>query len=200
MEWMHSKRLILASGSPRRKELLAQAGFKFDVIVADIDEEDYPHDLPVHQLPVYLAREKAKKVFSGLGDFDGIILAADSLVFLKDTVFTKPVDRKNAIEIIQSLAGKNHTVITGLCLMYAGIPECESVKTEVFFEPMSLNEIEYYVDHYKPFDKAGAYGIQDWIGLCKVKSIQGSYSNIMGLPMETVYAMLERKMKSQGKR
>lgn len=196
MEWMNSKRLILASGSPRRKELLAQAGFHFEVVVADIDEENYPCDLPAPELPAYLARGKAKKVSSNLDDPDAIILAADSLVFLNDKIFTKPVDRKDAIFIIQSLAGKVHTVITGVCLMHAAESECESVQTEVFFESMSKNEIEYYIDNFKPYDKAGAYGIQDWIGWCKVKGIRGSYSNIMGLPMETVYKMLERKMKS----
>jgi septum formation protein len=190
MDWMKSKKLILASQSPRRKELLSQAGFEFEVHAANIDEESFPVDLPVYELPVYLAMEKAKKVFASVSDPEMLILAADSLVFLNEKIFTKPIDRKDAFQILEHLAGKTHTVITGVCLMNSVKRNTASVHTEVTFDSMNPGEIDYYIDTYHPFDKAGAYGIQDWIGLCKVSHINGSYSNIMGLPMETVYQML----------
>lgn len=195
MDWMKSKKLILASQSPRRKELLAQAGFEFEVRISNIDEESFPTDLPIHELPSYLAREKAKKVFEDFSDHDALVLAADSLVFLNGKIFTKPIDRTDAIKIIEQLAGKTHQVITGICLMDTICTELESVRTEVTFEMMNHAEIEFYIDTYLPYDKAGAYGIQDWIGLCKVARINGSYSNIMGLPMETVYKLLEKRLK-----
>ncbi len=188
---MNSKKLILASQSPRRKDLLTQAGFAFEVRVADIDEENYPPDLEIDKIPVYLAEAKAKKIQSNCMGEDILILAADSLVFQKDKIFTKPLDRNNAIEIIQALSGATHTVITGVCLLGLNFIESKSVHTRVSFEKFTQDEIEYYVDNYQPFDKAGAYGIQDWLGLCKVSRIEGSYSNIMGLPMETIYQMLK---------
>ncbi|MEP7321956.1 MAG: Maf family protein [Saprospiraceae bacterium] len=195
MDWMTSKKLILASQSPRRKELLTQAGFEFTIRAANIDEDSFPTDLPIHELPVYLAREKAEKVFKDISDPEALVLAADSLVFLNGKIFTKPIDRADAIKIIEQLAGNTHQVITGICLMDTIGIELESIRTEVTFEKMHLEEIEYYIDTYLPYDKAGAYGIQDWIGLCKVAGINGSYSNIMGLPMETVYKLLEKKLK-----
>lgn len=192
MIWMKSQRFILASQSPRRKELLSQAGFEFDVLVADIDEENFPADLAITALPAYLAQQKAQKIFDFHHTKDRLILAADSLVFKDRRIYTKPVDRADAILILDSLQGQMHEVITGVCLLSENYLDIRSVLTEVIFEPMSINEIEYYIDKFKPYDKAGAYGIQDWIGLCKVKEIKGSYSNIMGLPMNTVYTMLEK--------
>lgn len=192
MNWMKTQKIILASQSPRRKELLAQAGFEFDVMVADIDEENFPADLAITDLPAYLAQKKAQKIFDLHHTQDRLILAADSLVFKDQRIYTKPIDRSDAIYILDSLQGQKHEVITGVCLLSADYLDIRSVLTEVVFEPMSKPEIEYYIDVFKPYDKAGAYGIQDWIGLCKVKEIRGSYSNIMGLPMNIVYTMLEK--------
>ncbi len=194
MKWMNHKHIILASQSPRRKELLSSAGFTFEIAVADIDEDNYPPELFIQDIPAFLAKKKAEKIWN-THLYDGkIILAADSLVFYNDEVFTKPVDRKDAEQILKSLSGKTHTVITGICLKGSDFLDIDSVYTEVSFEDFTDEEINYYIDNYKPYDKAGAYGIQDWIGLCKIRTIKGSYTNIMGLPMEKVYSMLKDRM------
>ncbi len=194
MHWMQSQKLVLASQSPRRKELLSQAGFRFEILIADIDEDDFPDDLAIKALPAYLAHAKASKICETLTDSSTLVLAADSLVFLNDVIYSKPRDRDDALRILDELSDQTHTVITGVCLKNRLHVDIVSVHTEVCFDRLSKAEIEFYIDTYLPYDKAGAYGIQDWIGLCKVKSIKGSYSNIMGLPMETVYTLLKHRM------
>lgn len=196
MNWMRSRKIILASQSPRRKELLAAAGFEFEVKIADINEDNIPSHVVIEKIPVFLAESKARKIQDSVMKDNSLILAADSLVFKNKTIYTKPKDREDAIEIIKSLSDSSHTVITGVCLLDHSICLLDSVHTEVTFKSVSQEEIEYYIDNYKPFDKAGAYGIQDWIGLCKVDKIEGSYTNIMGLPMEKVYQMLESYLNS----
>ena len=195
MNWMHNQKLILASQSPRRRELLQAAGFEFDIKVADIDEENIPRDISVEKVPLFLAESKAEKINLET-DEDILILAADSLVFKNNIIYTKPKDRQDAIQIIKSLSNAEHKVITGVCLMDKKSKVLKSVSTLVTFKEISMEEIEYYIDKYKPYDKAGAYGIQDWIGICKVDIIVGSYTNIMGFPMETVYQMLFNKLNS----
>lgn len=195
MNWMQSSRIVLASQSPRRKELLKAAGFEFEIKIADIDEEDIPSTIPITLIPAYLAESKAKKV-QELMQANRLILAADSLVFKDNTIFSKPRDRQDAIRILSELSHAEHTVITGVCLLDKTSIEVRSVHSQVIFKEITIQEIEYYIDQYTPYDKAGAYGIQDWIGLCKVDKIIGSYTNIMGLPMETVYEMLFKKLNS----
>lgn len=195
MNWMQNGRIVLASQSPRRKELLNSAGFEFEIKIADIDEENIPSTIPIELIPAYLAESKAKKVQDEMQE-DALILAADSLVFKNSTIFSKPKDRPDAIRILSELSNAEHTVITGVCLLDKTSIEVRSVHTQVIFKEITIQEIEYYIDQYKPYDKAGAYGIQDWIGLCKVDKIVGSYTNIMGLPMETVYKMLFYKLNS----
>ncbi len=195
MNWMQNGRIVLASQSPRRKELLNSAGFEFEIKIADIDEENIPSTIPIELIPSYLAESKAKKVQDEMPE-DALILAADSLVFKNSTIFSKPKDRPDAIRILSELSNAEHTVITGVCLLDKSSIEVRSVHTQVIFKEITIQEIEYYIDQYKPYDKAGAYGIQDWIGLCKVDKIVGSYTNIMGLPMETVYKMLFHKLNS----
>lgn len=195
MNWMQNGRIVLASQSPRRKELLNSAGFEFEIKIADIDEENIPSTIPIELIPSYLAESKAKKVQDEMPE-DALILAADSLVFKNSTIFSKPKDRPDAIRILSELSNAEHTVITGVCLLDKTSIEVRSVHTQVIFKEITIQEIEYYIDEYKPYDKAGAYGIQDWIGLCKVDKIVGSYTNIMGLPMETVYKMLFHKLNS----
>jgi septum formation protein len=195
MNWMHNRKLILASQSPRRKELLRAAGFEFDIRIANIDEENIPPGIPVENVPAFLAESKAQKINLET-DEDLLILAADSLVFKNNIIYSKPTNRQDAIQIISSLSNAEHTVITGVCLMDKKTNVLQSVYTQVSFKEISKEEIEYYVDKYKPYDKAGAYGIQDWIGICKVDKIFGSYTNIMGLPMETVYELLFHKLNS----
>ena len=181
--------LLLASKSPRRQELLKAAGIKFQVIDIDV-EEIYPDDMEPENVPEFLARKKAEAAVPRLKQGQ-MILAADSIVILNGEILGKPGDREHAIEMITSLAGHKHVVVTGvfLCDSHDGLGFSEY--THVWFDAMRSDEIEYYVDHFKPYDKAGAYGIQEWIGWAKVSRIEGSYANVMGLPVQRVYEELE---------
>jgi septum formation protein len=181
--------LLLASKSPRRQELLRSAGIDFKLIDVDV-EEVYPVEMDVELVPEYLARKKAEAAIP-LIQPGQLILAADSVVILHGVIFGKPVDRHHAIEMITTLAGHRHLVITGvfICNRNKGIGFSEY--TYVWIEPMSNDEIEYYIDHFLPLDKAGSYGIQDWIGWAKVSRIEGSYANVMGLPVQKVYEVLK---------
>lgn len=181
--------LLLASKSPRRQELLKAAGIKFEVIDIDV-EEIYPDDMEPENVPEFLARKKAEAAVPRLKQGQ-MILAADSIVILNGEILGKPGDREHAIEMITSLAGHKHVVVTGvfLCDSHDGLGFSEY--THVWFDAMRSDEIEYYVDHFRPYDKAGAYGIQEWIGWAKVSRIEGSYANVMGLPVQRVYEELE---------
>ncbi len=181
--------LLLASKSPRRQDLLRTAGIDFKLIDVDV-EEVYPVDMDVELVPEYLARKKAEAAIP-LIQPGQLILAADSVVILHGVIYGKPVDREHAVEMINALAGHRHLVITGvfLCNRNKGIGFSEY--TYVWIEPMSKDEIEYYIDHFLPLDKAGSYGIQDWIGWVKVSRIEGSYANVMGLPVQKVYEVLK---------
>ncbi|MCB0706420.1 MAG: septum formation protein Maf [Saprospiraceae bacterium] len=180
--------ILLASQSPRRKELLERAGFRFRVQSTDI-EEVFPADMPHDQVAEYLAIEKAKAAVPIRRKAE-IILTADSLVFLNGVIYGKPADRAEAIQMLRQLSGQVHRVITGVCLASETKMRSFSGISDVHLEPMTDEEIEFYVDTYKPYDKAGAYAIQEWIGLCKIKRIVGTYTNIMGLPVDLVYQHL----------
>ena len=184
------KRLILASRSPRRKQLLEQAGFDFIIKASDV-EESYPEDLPKEEVAPYLAQKKARASKTFIVN-DEIILAADSVVLLNDQIYEKPKDYEDAVHILSALSGNLHRVITGVCLLsnekevvFAGV-------SEVQFMPLTTEEITFYIDQYQPYDKAGAYAIQEWIGLCKIAQIKGTYANIMGLPVDLVYQELSK--------
>ena len=182
---MIDKKIILASKSPRRKYLLEQGGFKISVKTFDV-EEIYPDDLDPKLVPEYLAKlkiEPAKLLIQN----DEILIAADTIVLFENEILGKPKSKEEAIDFILRMSGKQHEVITGVCICSLTSEQSFSVSSKVTFSDISAEEINYYVDNYKPFDKAGAYGIQDWIGWTKIKSIEGSYSNIMGLPMHEVY-------------
>lgn len=188
--WFSDKRLILGSKSPRRAHLLREAGFSFVIRPKDV-EESYPDTLPPEEVATFLAQKKARAMLEFLETEGDILLTADSIVLLGDEIFGKPTDREDAARILRRLSGKRHRVITGVCLrsqekelLFAG----ESV---VYFEPLSEEEITYYIDHFQPYDKAGAYAIQEWIGLCKISKIEGTYANIMGLPVDLVYERLK---------
>lgn len=183
--------IILASQSPRRSFLLKQAGFEFEVKPVDIDEEDYPADLPVDEVASYLAHQKALAAKPFLQN-DEIILTADSVVILNNEIYGKPVDRADAVRILRALSGNMHRVITGVCLLAHEREVVFADEARVYFDELSDAEIDYYIDNYKPFDKAGAYAIQEWIGLCKISKIEGTYANIMGLPVQRVYEELQR--------
>jgi septum formation protein len=184
------QKIILASQSPRRRELMERAGFEIDVRPLDIDES-FPEDMPVEEVAEYLALKKAKAGRSLLGS-DDILLTADSVVILGGKIYEKPVDAADAAHILRQLSGRKHRVITGVCLMKTDQQRTFSGISDVTFSTLTDEEIQYYIQTYQPFDKAGGYGIQDWIGLCKVEKIEGTYSNIMGLPMELVYRELSK--------
>lgn len=186
---LNGKKLILASGSPRRKELLENSGIiPFDKRVKEIDES-FSADMDVTQVAAYLAREKAM-AFDDIS-MDEIYLTADTIVLCDGKIFGKPKDRQDAIDTLSILSNTEHIVITGVCLRSSTETYVFDDISKVKIAEMSLEEIEFYIDNYKPFDKAGSYGIQDWLGICKVKYIHGSYSNIMGLPMQKVYDELK---------
>lgn len=184
-----SKNLILASQSPRRSQLLRQAGFEFTIQTRPIDES-FPQDMPLDQVAPYLAREKALAAKDFLQSPDDILLTADSVVILGNDIFNKPADAAAAKAMLQALSGQTHEVITGVCLLSKTTEKVFAGRSKVTVEPLSTAEIDYYIQTYQPFDKAGAYAIQEWIGLCKISKIEGTYANIMGLPMDLVYREL----------
>ena len=181
--------LILASSSPRRQYLMKEAGFHFTSEKPDGDEK-FPTDLPVDQVAKYLAEKKAEHF--RLTMKDEIILTADTVVILDNKIINKPEDRAEAIRMLLALSGKTHLVVTGVCIISKEKEESFDDTTEVTFQTLTLDEIEYYVDTYKLYDKAGAYGAQDWIGMVAINKIIGSYFNVMGLPIHKVYQHLKR--------
>ena len=184
-----NKKIILSSKSPRRKQLLEQAGFTFEIRTKEV-EENYPDDLPVSEVAPYLAEKKAIACASFLDTEEAILLAADSVVILNEKIYGKPIDFDDAFQILKELSGNIHEVITGVCLLSKKKKKIFAGHSKVHFQPLSDEEINYYLTTCKPYDKAGAYAIQEWIGLCKISKIEGTYSNIMGLPMEEVYREL----------
>ena len=185
---------ILASQSPRRKQLLAWADIDFDVIVSEA-EEDFPAEMDVQEVPVHIAQKKAiavqDKIKHELPIHQGKwIIAADTIVVLENEIIGKPTDRADAINILQKLSGKTHRVITGVYLINDTESRNFSETTLVHFHPLTLSQIEYYVDQYQPYDKAGAYGIQDWIGVVGIQGIEGDFYNVMGLPVSKLLSYL----------
>ncbi len=191
MEWMQELELVLASSSPRRIALMREMGFRFEVIPADIDEDGFSHLEPYRQA-MAIAEAKAKHVLTHHDIGRRWVLAADTIVVLKDRVLGKPGDKRTAYRMLASLSGQKHTVISGVVIYCEGRYYRFHEATDVLFRPLVHEEIEYYLEKYRPYDKAGAYGIQDWIGLTKIASIRGSYSNVVGLPTEKVYTFLQQ--------
>ena len=184
-------KIILASNSPRRKELLAGIDVQFEVrVIQDIDES-YPSDLPTKDIAEYISHKKAA-VYQQQMAPDELIITADTIVVLGNEVMGKPHDEADARRMLRELSGRTHQVITGVTLTTIQKQVSFSVETDVTFKQLSDSEIDYYVSHYKPFDKAGAYGIQEWIGHIGVTALQGSYFNVMGLPVQRIYEALRR--------
>lgn len=179
--------LILASSSPRRQYLMREAGFTFTVEKPDV-EEDFPETLPVTDVARYLALKKAEYFRPRITH--EIVVTADTVVILGQTIMNKPANRQEAIDMLTALSGKTHLVMTGVCILSAEKEESFDDTTEVTFKSLTADEIAFYVDTYKPYDKAGAYGAQDWIGMVAIEKITGSYFNVMGLPIHRVYAQL----------
>ena len=204
-------RLILASNSPRRKELLAGLGIPYDVLVIKGIDESYPDDLPANEVAEFIARKKAKayegqrsKVKSQRQNssektsdlrpstFDSILLTADTIVVCDGEILGKPRDAEDACSMLRKLSGKTHQVYTGYCLQKGEKTVSGTVCSDVTFKELSDEEITHYVNEYKPFDKAGAYGIQEWIGYIGITGIRGSYYNVMGLPVQRIYEELKK--------
>lgn len=190
MEILKGRELILASKSPRRKELLEKAEIPFSILIKEV-EEIYPDDLAIDKVPEYLAQLKASPFLSDLKD-NQILLTSDTIVVYDESVMGKPKDRSQAIDFVSKLAGSTHRVITGVCLSSNKKQKLFKDIADVELYPMTSEEVEWYVDKYEPYDKAGAYGIQDWIGYVKIKKITGTYATIMGLPIAKVYQELSR--------
>ena len=181
--------IILASKSPRRQELLKLMDLDFEVILRDIDER-YPEGLEPHQVAQYISEQKAK-VFLPDG-LRAVVITADTIVSFQNEILGKPKDAAHAVEMITKLSGNMHEVFTGVSLAYKGLIHTFYDVTEVYFRELNTAQINYYVNHYNPFDKAGAYGVQDWIGMIGVERIVGSYTNVMGLPTEKLYTELSK--------
>lgn len=188
---LNKYKVILASNSPRRKELLSGLGVDYEVRTLPDIEETYPGDLKAGNIPLYIAREKAE-AYRGIINPDELIITADTIVWLDGEVLGKPIDREDALRMLRSLSGRTHQVFTGVCLTTTGWQRSFIAATEVRFAELSEEEITYYVDRYLPMDKAGSYGVQEWIGYIAVENISGSYFNIMGLPIQRLYQELKK--------
>lgn len=182
------KKIILASQSPRRKQLLEWAEVSFEVVVKETDER-FPPGIEPTEVAVYIARNKALAV-QALRQSNEVILAADTIVVLGEAIIGKPVHREEAISILWALSGEKHQVITGVVIREGDKEISFADVTEVEFHPLSMAQIEFYVDKYKPYDKAGAYAIQEWIGVVGIKSVNGDFYNVMGLPVSRVVQAL----------
>ena len=197
-QWSMMKyNIILASNSPRRKELLAGLDVQFEVRIIPGIDESYPETLPTMEIAEYIAQKKAKAYRETMAD-DELIITADTIVVLDDKVLGKPKDAEEARCMLHALSGKTHQVVTGVVLTTKELQKHFSVVSNVTFKTLSDNEIDYYVDTYKPMDKAGAYGIQEWIGYVGVTRLEGSYFNVMGLPVQRIYEAMKEFSISYG--
>ncbi len=186
-------KIILASGSPRRKELLEKLGLKFEVLVKSW-EENYPAGLKGKDIALYLASAKAEHMRSEIAD-NVIVIAADTIVWCKDKTLDKPSDREEALDILKEISGNTHEVITGVCILSRNRKTTFFCSTKVTFNILTDEEMQYYVEKYEPYDKAGAYGIQEWIGVAACSRIEGSFFNVVGLPSDMLYAELKKFIK-----
>lgn len=190
LENLKKYHLVLASNSPRRKELLAGLDLTFEVrVLPDIDES-YPEHLSCEEIPQHISLKKAKAYQRSMAE-DELIITADTIVWSDGQVLGKPTDAEDAKQMLRLLSGKAHQVATGVTLLTKDQQKTFAVVSEVVFDELSEEEIDYYVAHYRPMDKAGAYGIQEWIGYVGVTSLKGSYFNVMGLPVQRLYKELK---------
>ena len=187
---IENRKIILASNSPRRKELLAGLDVQFEVRIIKGIDESYPAILPTTEIAEYIAQKKAAAYRETMAD-DELVITADTIVVLGDEVLGKPKDAADARRMLHELSGKTHQVITGVVLTTKEQQKHFSVVSNVTFKELADSEIDYYVDTYKPMDKAGAYGIQEWIGYVGVTRLEGSYFNVMGLPVQRIYEALK---------
>lgn len=184
------KKILLASKSPRRSQLLTDAGFEIEIVRQNASE-DYPSTLLPEDIAPYLAQKKARNVSRQPSSKNEVLLTADSVVIQDGKIFEKPQGVAEARKMLATLSGNQHLVVTGVCLKSMEKEVVFAGHTQVFMSRLSPEEIEFYIQQYQPFDKAGSYGVQEWIGLCKITKIEGTYSNVMGLPMDLVYEHLK---------
>lgn len=184
-KFIPKQQIILASKSPRRQQLLKDLGWEFTIFTKDIDES-FPIDLKREEVALYLCEHKAKAFQDVLND-NTLVITADTIVCLDDFIINKPEDAKDAHRMLRLLSNRQHEVYTGVCISSKNKANSFYVKSTVYFKNLTDDEIDYYITVYKPFDKAGAYGIQEWIGFIGIEKIEGSYFNVMGLPVKEVY-------------
>lgn len=190
LENLQQYEIILASKSPRRRQLLADLGLKFEVQSMDIPEL-FPDNLGMTEIPVFLAELKANAFVPQLKTHQ-LVITADTIVWLDGKVLNKPNDYSDGFQMLKGLSGKKHQVITGVCLLSVEKHESFYVSTDVWFKELNDEEIHFYLENYRPYDKAGAYGIQEWIGYIGINHIEGSFFNVMGLPVQNLYEHLRK--------
>tara|TARA_B100001758_G_scaffold247574_1_gene265986 strand:+ start:11322 stop:11909 length:588 start_codon:yes stop_codon:yes gene_type:complete len=183
--------VILGSSSKRRKKLLTKLGIDFSIMTSK-EEEEYPSKTEISQIANFLAKQKADVISKEISDNNYLLITADTIVVQNHEVIHKPKNKKEAIEILKKISGNSHTVTTGVCITSPAKQIIFSSTTNVFFSNLSNDEINFYIEKYKPFDKAGSYGIQEWIGLIGIKEITGSYNNVVGLPTHELYQKLKK--------
>ncbi|MBQ7773198.1 MAG: septum formation protein Maf [Bacteroidales bacterium] len=189
-ELLGNRKLVLASASPRRKELLAGLGVDFTIDTGSTFKEISPEGMPLVEIPEYMAKGKSYGFHRPLMS-DEILITADTMVLCADEIMGKPADREDAVRMLLKLQDNRHQVLTGVCIRSLGREVSFTASTEVAFGKLSMDEIDYYIDNYKPYDKAGAYGVQEWIGYAGIKGIEGSYFNVVGLPVHLLYRRLK---------
>ena len=191
LENLNKYKIILASNSPRRKELLSGLGVNYEVKTLPDVDESYPDGLSGEEIAKHIARGKAE-AYRSLIQADELVITADTIVWLDGTVMGKPKDEEEAKDMLMRLSGKTHQVITGVCLTTASTQKTFATVTDVTFATLTDEEVDYYVTRYQPMDKAGSYGVQEWIGFVGVENLSGSYFNVMGLPIQRLYTELKK--------
>ncbi len=187
------KKIILASNSPRRKELLGGLDIPFEVITINGLDESFSEDLKGEEIPLFLSEKKSEAYSEFWSKPETIVITADTIVWMNDKVLGKPKSKEEALEMLRSMSGKSHYVYTGVCVRSAEKKVSFVCSSEVRFANLDESEIEYYVDKYQPYDKAGSYGVQEWIGYIGVEHINGSFYNIMGLPIQRLYTVMKKE-------
>ncbi|MCK4662667.1 MAG: septum formation protein Maf [Bacteroidales bacterium] len=188
-EKLQNYNIILASKSPRRKYLLKELGIKFEINTNNQIKEEYPLSLKAKEIAKYLANKKADAFKNNIKN-NSLIITADTIVWINGQILNKPIDFDDAFKMLKQLSGNMHKVITGVCILAKTKKVIFTANTDVYFKKLSDNEIHYYLKHFKPYDKAGSYGIQEWIGYIGIEKINGSYFNVMGLPIQKLYEEL----------
>lgn len=189
-------RIILASQSPRRKELLQLAGYDFSIIAA-ATEENFPDGMSITEIPIYIAMQKANAVAAITTKEDAIIIAADTIVVFEEEILGKPIDKNEALLMLNKLNGNKHDVYTGVVIKYKDKLYSFVEQTTVFFNELSTEKLQYYIDHFSPLDKAGGYGCQEWIGARAINRIEGDFYNVMGLPVNKVVQIIEKILSAE---